>query len=231
MAKRYGNILSFALPILTGEVNIVDLVALEGIRIFYPKLYDTIRDLPEIFLATHRRRGEHWEAATKETKKVVARALDTLSPAEKKAAIALVKRLFPRMEEVYGGTSYDDSYEEHWASQRLLASGTYFQRYFSYAIPEGQISDQELSAFIKGLPEKQSTAVAAELKSLIGKKNADYVIEKLRLIETVARLPGPIRDLAREIPGEHGSGPRAMTSTTRAADQAARSGYKPGTVV
>ncbi len=29
--------------------------------------------------------------------------------------------------------------------------------------------------------------------------------------ETVARLPGPIRDLAREIPGEHGSGPRAMT--------------------
>ncbi len=211
MAKRYGNILSFALPILTGEVNIVDLVALEGIRIFYPKLYDTIRDLPEIFLATHRRRGEHWEAATKETKKVVARALDTLSPAEKKAAIALVKRLFPRMEEVYGGTSYDDSYEEHWASQRLLASGTYFQRYFSYAIPEGQISDQELSAFIKGLPEKQSTAVAAELKSLIGKKNADYVIEKLRLIETVARLPGPIRDLAREIPGEHGSGPRAMT--------------------
>ena len=31
------------------------------------------------------------------------------------------------------------------------------------------------------------------------------------LLETVARLPGPIRDLAREIPGEHGSGPRAMT--------------------
>ncbi len=29
--------------------------------------------------------------------------------------------------------------------------------------------------------------------------------------ETVARLPGPIRDLTREIPGEHGSGPRAMT--------------------
>ena len=31
------------------------------------------------------------------------------------------------------------------------------------------------------------------------------------IFETVARLPGPIRDLAREIPGEHGSGPRAMT--------------------
>ncbi len=30
-------------------------------------------------------------------------------------------------------------------------------------------------------------------------------------LETVARLPGPIRGLAREIPGEHGSGPRAMT--------------------
>src|SRR5271165_1614037 len=30
-------------------------------------------------------------------------------------------------------------------------------------------------------------------------------------METVARQPGPIRDLAREIPGEQGSGPRAMT--------------------
>jgi hypothetical protein len=33
----------------------------------------------------------------------------------------------------------------------------------------------------------------------------------MALFETVARLPGPIRDLAREIPGEHGSGPHAMT--------------------
>ena len=40
--------------------------------------------------------------------------------------------------------------------------------------------------------------------SLIIRKMQDYW-------ETVARLPGPIRDLAREIPGEHGSGPRAMT--------------------
>jgi len=37
------------------------------------------------------------------------------------------------------------------------------------------------------------------------------VCEKAPKRETVARLPGPIRDLAREIPGEHGSGPRAMT--------------------
>src|SRR5208282_5957073 len=39
---------------------------------------------------------------------------------------------------------------------------------------------------------------------------AGFVYEA-NFAETVARLPGPIRDLAREIPGEHGSGPRAMT--------------------
>ncbi len=44
MVKRYINALIFALPQIKNEVNIVDFLLLEGMRIFYPKLYIDIRE-------------------------------------------------------------------------------------------------------------------------------------------------------------------------------------------
>jgi predicted KAP-like P-loop ATPase len=74
-AKLYGNGLIFALPILKGEVNPVDQMLIEGIRIFYPRLYDAIRQSPEYFLNAGREatRDEPFKQRAKET---VERALE-----------------------------------------------------------------------------------------------------------------------------------------------------------
>ena len=53
-AKLYGNILLFSLPILQGEVNPVDLMLIEGIRIFCPSLYETIRANKALFTGIFR---------------------------------------------------------------------------------------------------------------------------------------------------------------------------------
>lgn len=50
MAKRYQNALIFALPILEDEVNIVDLMLIEGVRVFYPKMYDLIKKIMQRYL-------------------------------------------------------------------------------------------------------------------------------------------------------------------------------------
>ena len=50
LGKLYANALTFALPLLKGEVDIVDLMLIEGIRIFYPNLYAEIRGNPDLFL-------------------------------------------------------------------------------------------------------------------------------------------------------------------------------------
>jgi predicted KAP-like P-loop ATPase len=42
-AKRYGNGLMFALPMLKGEVNTVDLLLVEALRAFFPEVYDIVR--------------------------------------------------------------------------------------------------------------------------------------------------------------------------------------------
>ena len=181
MAKRYGNILSFALPILRGEVNPVDLILIEGIRAFYPKLYDAIRDHPEHFIAKSRFGGDP-RAADKRAQDIVDRALADLSEAEKLAAIGLIKRMFPRMEHIFGGVSYDNSFERHWASKRLIASDEYFQRYFSYAIPAGQLGDGQIKAFVDGVADRSPEDAAAGLGAMVRRDNAEFVISKLRLI-------------------------------------------------
>ena len=58
-AKLYTNALMFAIPLLKGEVNIVELMLIEGIRIFYPKLYAGIRDNPPLFIRSEERRARN----------------------------------------------------------------------------------------------------------------------------------------------------------------------------
>ena len=180
MAKRYGNILSFALPILKGEVNPVDLILIEGIRALYPPLYDTIRDHPEVFLPSGSTRDMQWQAAQKHAKDVVEVALEGFSPPERRAATELLKQLFPRMEGVFGGPHYASSFEDSWARARRITSRAYFQRFFSYAIPEGQVSDRELSEFVEQLRAESVEEAARELGRLVGRRNAAYVVAKLR---------------------------------------------------
>ena len=51
-AKLYGNALLFALPIMKGEINIVDQILLEGMRIFHSALYERVRTSPQLVLGS-----------------------------------------------------------------------------------------------------------------------------------------------------------------------------------
>lgn len=68
MAKIYTNALMFALPLLKGEANIVDLMLMEGIRILYPSLYVAIRDNPDVFLKSDRENRMNGLANERETR-------------------------------------------------------------------------------------------------------------------------------------------------------------------
>ena len=37
LAKRYSNILSFSIPMMKGEVNLIDLLIIEAVKVFFPK--------------------------------------------------------------------------------------------------------------------------------------------------------------------------------------------------
>jgi predicted KAP-like P-loop ATPase len=81
-AKRLANAISFALPILKGEANPVDVMLIEATRVIFPKLYAAIRDNPDLFLVA-REYGEREEDRQKRLLELIDPALNGLGDAEK----------------------------------------------------------------------------------------------------------------------------------------------------
>jgi len=180
MAKRYGNAITFGLPIMKGEVNIVDYLLVEGIRIFYPTLYEVIKRNPDDFLGENLLSSlpnEQYKAASIE---IIERGFKGLLVEEKVAAKKLLSALFPRLKSLYGNNIYGGDWSQQWFEEQRIASSDYFFRYFSYSIPEGDISDTKLSSFISQIEFDDTQIISNKLKELINSKNAEKTLAKLR---------------------------------------------------
>jgi len=176
--RRFANALIFSLPILREEVNVVDLMAIEGFRIFYPELYEAIRQNPGIFTGILiDRQGSDIKFTTQ---KIIENSLKTYADEEKKCARELLQEIFPKLKSFSGKVHYDRSWETRWANERRIAAREYFSRYFIYSVPADDISDQEIDLFISSVTDKTINEVKELLQSLVNDKNADRVFYKLR---------------------------------------------------
>ncbi len=177
MATRYANALLFSLPLLKGEVNHVDLMLIEGTKIFYPKLYEVIRNNPNVFLCSWENRGLMKEHSIK----IIDEGLDGLNNSyEKQCAKNLLHSLFPLIDEIYGNTSYAPEWDDRWAKEQRIASEQYFSRFFSYAVSEGDISDIELEYFIKRIENDTISNIASEIQKIMSCRSAELFVLKLR---------------------------------------------------
>jgi len=182
-AKLYGNTLMFSLPILQGEVNPVDLMLVEGIRVFCPSLYEVLRTNKSRFTGTFR--DSHYSNNDNEKdqiKNLVNDALDAGKNINKAGFIDLLKNMFPKLQSVYGNMGYGSDWYEKWNNAQRICSENYYSRYFTYAIPRGDISDQ----VIQGLSddcEKWNMAFDREsnpLNEILSPASSETLIKKLR---------------------------------------------------
>ncbi len=182
-AKLYGNILMFSLPILQGEVNPVDLMLLEGIRTFCPSLYEVLRVNKALFTGTfsdslysnNDREKEH-------IKNLVDSALNCGKNINKAGFIELLKNMFPKLYSVYGNTSYGSGWYEKWNNGQRICSESYYSRYFTYAIPNGDISDRAIQELFDD-SEKWGNTFDLEsnpLNEMLNTESAETLIKKLR---------------------------------------------------
>jgi KAP family P-loop domain len=186
-AKRYANALAFGIPILKGEVHPVDQMLIEGMRIFYPALYETVRQNPSVFLGS-----ASWERNDDERRKrhlkILEAGLMDLDSAEQAAAKDLLKVLFPRLKAMFGNTYYDSDWDRRWRDQQRLCSSRYFARYFQYAIPTGDVPDKAIDDLL-AVAELSPLAVEEHLKqSTASAGAAQKLVEKLRAREKTIEM-------------------------------------------
>jgi hypothetical protein len=180
-ARRYTNALMFALPILKGEVRVVDQLLIEGIRTFYPKLYLVLRDNPEVFLI-HASFNRWDDNVGKKTVEVINQGIAGLPPFQQEAAKKLMENLFPRLEGVFSGLSpsYGDQWDNRWAKEQRICSEMYFYRYFQYGVPPRDVADQAIEQFLSSLKTLDTERMAGKIKEFTSQNKAERFIFKLR---------------------------------------------------
>jgi hypothetical protein len=178
MVSRYTNAIEFAVPLLYGEANMVDCLLVEGIRIFYPTLYSTIRTSAQAFLGvTSARQNENWKV---QAKKIVEEALGDLDSVDADSARELIQALFPQTKSIFGSFNFSETLEERLEKQQRVSASNYFWRYFQYAVPLRDISDRKIQEFIETLQTDSIENVRLQISELGAGQRIERLIEKLR---------------------------------------------------
>lgn len=186
LAVRYGNTLSFSLPLLVGEVNLVDLMLIEAIKIFYPSHYEFVKSNPEYFIGSYSQSFSHGKDNEKVTslKAQLEQLGKSLTKKQQSCIQSLLEELFPRLNEVFHSyATYSGRLVNDWFKQKRIVSPKYFNKYFSYAVIKGELSDIAFQNFLTEVQTQTIEEVEVAIKALVEQSSPDNFLQKIRSIE------------------------------------------------
>jgi len=182
IAKRFTNSLTFSLPLVQGELDVVDFLLIEAIRVFFPDAYKVIKLNQDVFVGRELRGYELPSQAERDKlRPIVERAYKGLDPEERAALQQLLTSLFPRLLTIYGNTFYGAEWDEKWADAKRVASGDYVARYFTLGVPVGDVPDRLIDELLERIPRLSVDELTAEIDRILDGELAAKVIEKIRL--------------------------------------------------
>lgn len=186
--KRYISSLRLNWSVVEKEdVNVIDFMVVEAIRVFFPRLHTLIGANKSFFLgrnmdfisSLHRDNGE----------KRGARFQEILDEAEiknkqlRKIIIKILEELFPRLEDGYQGGDWDVI----WRNSQRICSDTRFDTYFQLGISSGNVSELDLNAAIDLLSNKK-----------LFSKEVIRLGEEKRLRPTLSRITDKIKTIPKD---------------------------------
>ena len=146
---RYTSTLSFHFTLFKGEsvfeVNPVDLIAIECLRVFEPDVYREIAREKEIFTNDYFDRY----GRDKDSKAALINGIfDKASPGKRESVKEMVKQLFPAIESALGGANYSEIFVHTWFREMRVCHPTNFDKYFQFSIPSGELSNTDLQEML-----------------------------------------------------------------------------------
>jgi len=157
--KRLTNALRMTYPSVKGEVNVVDFIAIEALRVFCPEVYTVIRNNPNMFCG-------HSESSIYTGSQYLVESLKrfhegwlsslSLSDDLKRNIKDLLKRLFPKLEGVFGDVHYGPEWEREWRKKYRVCSKEIFSRFFTFSVPSDDLSRYEVETILASLTKGES---------------------------------------------------------------------------
>lgn len=139
---RFTNTLSVTYPAVRGEVNPVDFIALEAIRVFLPDLYDVVRTSPERF--SGHSRDDRYEGDRNAAKAFHQQWVNKVPEALRESTQALLERIFPKIAQM----GYGADWLAEWRRNLRACHPDVFPIYFRLTVPPGAIRRNEMMALL-----------------------------------------------------------------------------------
>ncbi len=137
------NTLSVTYPAVQGEVNPVDFIGIETLRIFCPEAYNMIRTYPEKFT------GREWVASKIDQLRSFQESWVTqIDEGSREAVRGMLSQLFPKLGDMWGDLGFEPGNEATWRKQLRICSPDIFPIFFHLALPQGDISNAEIMVIL-----------------------------------------------------------------------------------
>ncbi|MDQ6871497.1 MAG: P-loop NTPase fold protein [Gemmatimonadota bacterium] len=151
---RVMNALLVTYPAVEGEVDVIDFIAIETIRVFAPALYEEIRARQDFFTEHAEFKSEARKAASES----LGVLLNSVQVKDREALQAILRKLFPRVETMLGGSSYGHDWDGKWRKELRIASPEVFSVYFRLTVPQGQFRAAEMRTAVAMMGSEQEFA-------------------------------------------------------------------------
>lgn len=177
------------------EVNPIDFLGIEVIRVFAPQMYAAIRENKELFTKT----DSLYPGARddKDTRKKLFEEILGKAPPEIRTHLQQAcRQIFPVVDGLYTNMTYGHDWAPKWRKNLQVCSDECFDTYFLLAIPTGKTSQVELDAILSTLSKpkkftqnlkqiKQSSKLKAVFDGLMDRMDKFSEKEKISLIQSL----------------------------------------------
>lgn len=163
--KRYVNSLLFNINLLHREgifeINPVDFLALEVLRVFEPDLYDYLKFRKDLYTDPPNE-NSNIRDTKEQRKKELLEAINLVTPANKEHVKKLINHMFPQLDPVlqeYGGIHYPPEFYSTCRKELRICSKLHFDAYFTLNPKENEseLTNYDLIKFISTLNDASDT--------------------------------------------------------------------------
>jgi predicted KAP-like P-loop ATPase len=153
--KRFVNILRPTYAIVKGEVNPIDFLGIQALRLFVPGMYSFVTSNKDQ-LTGEEDRGLTDSDRPEDRRKVFDSILESATGDRRKAINNIMARLFPRWNSAYGGSTHGHEWLSIWRKNLRICSPDICDRYFMLSLPPGDVSSLEMQALLSLGPDPEA---------------------------------------------------------------------------
>ncbi|MCU4541199.1 KAP family NTPase [Acinetobacter bereziniae] len=149
---RFTSTLKFHFNLLKGrcvfEVNPVDLIAIESIRVFEPKLYHEIYINKGVFTG-YLVSSSYDNGSEKKRRENIIKNIFNKCDVDNDGVIErILKNLFPNIKSIIGNYYYDYEYQDNWFADGRICHEKNFDQYFQLSLESVEITKSDLEQFL-----------------------------------------------------------------------------------